>query len=152
MKNLTVNMPLAVPHQRPPSRYASHPYPVLVEEGACLVAVCPLGFILKENLMSEQVQSSVSPLSVTLKNVYIKKDVDGDKYVCDVTALDIIKVTKELTNWKYRDESPANTYSVSVASSGSIVKRRVIITTNQANKDNVFETTVEALGFSKIKG
>ena len=32
MKNLTVNMPLAVPTQkRPPGKYASHPYPVLVE-------------------------------------------------------------------------------------------------------------------------
>lgn len=29
MKHLTVGMPLAVPHQRPPSKYASHPYPVL---------------------------------------------------------------------------------------------------------------------------
>lgn len=151
MKNLTVNMPLAVPHQRPPSKYASHPYPVLIDEDVFITAVCPIGFTLKENLITEQIKYSVSPLSASLKNVYIKKDVDGGKYVCDITALDIIKVTKELTNWKYQEEVPAHTYLVSVACS-DIVKRRVIITTNQINKDNVLEVAVEALGFSKIKG
>lgn len=34
MKNLTVNMPLAVPHQRPPSKYASHPYPIYFLDSA----------------------------------------------------------------------------------------------------------------------
>ena len=41
MKKLSVDMPLAVPHQKPPNKYASHPYPVLTEE------VMQMGFSMK---------------------------------------------------------------------------------------------------------
>lgn len=47
MKNLTVNMPLAVPHQKPPSKYASHPYPTLTTENFLVSAkLIETGYLL----------------------------------------------------------------------------------------------------------
>lgn len=51
MKNLTVNMPLAVPHQRPPSKYASHPYPVLIDDSALIrYSMSGLGYLLEASI------------------------------------------------------------------------------------------------------
>lgn len=69
MKNLTVNMPLAVPHQRPPSKYASHPYPVLVDEDAYQPTVKPLDFILKLGVfVDDSYLSKLKPLDFTLRD------------------------------------------------------------------------------------
>lgn len=48
-KNLTVGMPLAVPTQkRPPDKYASHPYPILVDEDAYTASIEVLDAGMKE--------------------------------------------------------------------------------------------------------
>lgn len=93
MKNLTVNMPLAVPHQRPPSKYASHPYPVLVDEDIFSVSISPLNIeliqILKEALADDAYQASVKAIHLTLRELLTKVFIDADAYSASVQPLNI---------------------------------------------------------------
>ena len=90
MKNLTVNMPLAVPHQRPPSKYASHPYPVLVDEDAYSSTSLAISAIQRTILhRANEVDSYIStvkPLSSAVRDLLIEKYVE-DAYVSTATAL-----------------------------------------------------------------
>ena len=95
MKNLTVNMPLAVPHQRPPSKYASHPYPVLVEDVVVsLPAVSALNITMRQLL--KYAYFEVAAISPTLRAFDIKlessiKTIQFSDYIKpSLKALDIV--------------------------------------------------------------
>lgn len=112
------DMPLAVPTQkRPPDKYASHPYPVLVDEGMYQPIVSPLDFtllvllhryymhdifisttkpldfLLKPTLLevsiddNEVYQPSTKPTDFTLKPVLIGADINGDYHMAIVSPL-----------------------------------------------------------------
>ena len=94
MKNLTVNMPLAVPHQKPPSKYASHPYPILISEDAYRSTIKTLDITLKRMLhkvdLSEALQPTLKTLDITLRSVLLNKSIDnGGALAPTLKTLDI---------------------------------------------------------------
>lgn len=65
MKNLTVNMPLAVPHQKPPSKYASHPYAFYALDGyGTSMQVVSIGLRQAKFFELENIKTSVGISSV----------------------------------------------------------------------------------------
>lgn len=63
------DMPLAVPHQKPPSKYASHPYPVLVDEDVLDTTLKPLNISVTRSLIEDNLQPILTPLDVVVINV-----------------------------------------------------------------------------------
>lgn len=100
MKSLTVDMPLAVPHQRPPSKYASHPYPFLIDEDAYSPTVKSLDFTLKAVLtqffFDSYYHPLAKPLDFTLKPILIDVNIEGDGYKPLVKPMDF--VLKDILN------------------------------------------------------
>ena len=95
IKHLTVNMPLAVPTQkRPPSKYASHPYPILVDEDVYISAISPIDItlaqMLKEGFLDEAYSPRVTPLAIMLKEPLIRIDINNEAYSPRVTPLAIM--------------------------------------------------------------
>ena len=79
-KNITVGMPLAVPTQkRPPGKYASHPYPVLVDDKLGVSAdLRGVGRLLP--VLSDKLDMSVDLRGVgDLKSVFIDHKLKPDK-------------------------------------------------------------------------
>ena len=75
IKHLTVNMPLAVPTQkRPPDKYASHPYPVLVDEDVLGITLKPLNIIVTRSLIEDNLLPILTPLDVVVINVIIPSE------------------------------------------------------------------------------
>lgn len=61
IKYLTVNMPLAVPHQRPPSKYASHPYAFYaLGEYATTVQIASIGLRQAKFSEFDSIKTSVT--------------------------------------------------------------------------------------------
>ena len=87
------NIPIATVLQKPPSKYASHPYPVLTDEDAYSASVKPLNIVLKSSVESMTVSedsynSTVKPLSFALRTVVVGYyGSDDDKYVATVKPL-----------------------------------------------------------------
>lgn len=94
MKNLTVNMPLAVPHQRPPSKYASHPYPVLVDEDAYSPNVKPIDIVLRKILQETYINDayipSITATDFTLEPSLKSRNIDDDAYTPTVTVMNVL--------------------------------------------------------------
>lgn len=95
MKNLTVNMPLAVPHQKPPSKYASHPYPLLIDEDAYLPTVKPLNIaliqLLQEVSIDEAFAVGITPLNITKKEPLVQIIVDNEGCSVSLKPLSILR-------------------------------------------------------------
>ncbi|MGP5531229.1 hypothetical protein ACTXMK_05415 [Psychrobacter celer] len=75
MKNLTVNMPLAVPHQRPPSKYASHPYAFYAQENTqAEMVINSIGVerVLVELFLNEPIDYSLAVTDARLVQVYFE--------------------------------------------------------------------------------
>ena len=74
-KNITVGMPLAVPTQkRPPSKYASHLYPVLVDEDALTNTLKPLNVRVTRSLIEDNLLPILTPLDVVVINVIVPSE------------------------------------------------------------------------------
>ena len=80
MKNLTVQMPLAVPHQRPPNKLRSHLYPIFLSDDMTLQASITGTGELRSvyqatniGMDSTQVQASITGTG-ELKQVFITYD------------------------------------------------------------------------------
>lgn len=74
-KNLTVGMPLAVPTQkRPPDKYASHPYPVLVDEDVLVNTLKPLNINVTRSLIEDNLLPILTPLDVVVINVIVPSE------------------------------------------------------------------------------
>ncbi|WP_296193626.1 MULTISPECIES: hypothetical protein [unclassified Psychrobacter] len=83
-KNLTVGMPLAVPTQkRPPSKYASHPYPTALE-GAYVVTTKPLTISRRDVLkISHEYESYITlakPKSIAVRSALISFNAVPEAY------------------------------------------------------------------------
>lgn len=94
MKNLTVNMPLAVPHQRPPSKYASHPYAVLDDTAQYVNTISKVsGSIDVIKFPDDEIHYSLLVLDATIVQVVFPTiDYYGygcDSYVTNLNPLDI---------------------------------------------------------------
>lgn len=100
MKNLTVNMPLAVPHQRPPSKYASHPYPVLMDEDVLVNTLKPLNISVTRSLIEDNLLPILTPLDVVVINVIIPSETYfgyGESHIASsVKPLDVVVVVNVL--------------------------------------------------------
>lgn len=72
-KLLRKEMPLAVPHQKPPSKYASHPYPVLIED-ALAITLKPLNVSVRQSLFEDGLLPILTPLDVVVINVIIPSE------------------------------------------------------------------------------
>lgn len=74
-------------------KYASHPYPILIDEDAYQPSVKPLDItlkqILKEGFASDAYTASVKPLDITLKSLLSSRFIDSDAYIPSVKPLDI---------------------------------------------------------------
>lgn len=74
-------------------KYASHPYPALLEEGSYQSTVTPLNFtlrrVLHEGFSDDAYSCSVKPLDITLRSVYSNTYVDDDVYTTSIKPLDI---------------------------------------------------------------
>lgn len=75
-------------------KYASHLYPVLIDEEGYQVGVKPLDItqreILKERFFDDAYTPSVKPLDITLRNLLRRKNIDdAEAYIPSVTPLDI---------------------------------------------------------------
>ena len=87
-------MPLAVPHQKPPSKYASHPYPFLIDEDACTSTIrvldITLELILKDATINDVYQPDVMPLDIFQRSILINKHIDeNEAHTSTVRPLDI---------------------------------------------------------------
>ena len=82
MKNLTVNMPLAVPHQRPPSKYASHLYPAYAIDDYKSVGINAVGGSLMQiysiHHMRDTYTSNVATNTSLLKQVFFNYNITAD--------------------------------------------------------------------------
>ena len=149
MKNLTVNMPLAVPHQRPPSKYASHPYPVLVNEDAYSVSVKILDItltqILKEHYIEDSYMPSVRLLDVLMESQLKRKDINGDATIVSVKLLNVTK--RELLT-KLNVNGDGTTRIVKLL---DIKKQKLLIEHNINDADAVFRSVALRDITKKIK-
>lgn len=123
MANITLDMtddagfilrlPLAYEPCRPPYKYASHPYPILIKD-AYNVSVKPVDMTIKTILhrvsTEDSYSTSVKPLDITmrsiLQNVYVN---DPDAYSVNISPLDI-KIKSIVLSYKERDD----TYTVNI--------------------------------------
>lgn len=100
-KNLTVGMPLAVPTQkRPPDKYASHPYPLLVDEDVLDITLKPLNVSVRRTLFEEGLLPILTPLDVVVINVIVSTETYfgyGESHIAplvkplDVVVINVIK-------------------------------------------------------------
>ena len=87
-------MPLAVPTQkRPPGKYASHPYPVLVDENAYLSSAQAMAItrrlVLQKQNIEDAYVSTATPLSIAVSSALISKSIDDDAYISTAMPLSI---------------------------------------------------------------
>lgn len=155
MKNLTVNMPLAVPHQRPPSKYASHPYPVLVEKQDYVYAeLSALESVFREVVKerffgdeSDQFITSLLPTDSLFRNVIRTCKIDDteegvkiDTVTCYAKPLDSLRKIVLITNKQDFKESISN----EIKPLESTLKR-VVITHKVSGLEDVITQTIRPL-------
>lgn len=115
MKNITVNMPLAVPHQRPPSKYASHPYPVLIDDTLLIPSVAIIAAELRTVIVtlneSSKYSANVTPLDIEVKTTLFYRTVnDPSSVIGFIEPLDITTKSALINNFQY--DKSANTASI----------------------------------------
>lgn len=146
MKNLTVNMPLAVPHQRPPSKYASHPYP-LAFTGSCTQILILEDFtnrrILREALNLESLIAGILVSDFTNQSIVKRRSIDESYNQAFFVLEDFSKVTVS------QGLAEGNDYMTANLTLESFTKRRILITT-RINKSNNITGALNVLDFYKI--
>ena len=90
------DMPLAVPHQKPPSKYASHPYPVLVDEDVLVNTLKPLNINVTRSLIEDNLLPILTPLDVVVINVIVPSETYfgyGESHIAPlVKPLDVVMI------------------------------------------------------------
>lgn len=145
------DMPLAVPTQkRPPGKYASHPYPVLIDEDIYQAVVKPLDItliqILKDTLITEAYGAAFMPLDFKLESALKRKDIDDlEAYIGIVKPLDF-----KLESIIKRMDIGYDGYQPTVKAL-NFNRRRVLIEYANAD-DEIYKVVVKPLDFTFIKG
>lgn len=148
-KNLTVGMPLAVPTQKkPPSKYASHPYPVLVNE-ALNVSLTVLDFTNEVIPIYEPAyQLSMKPLDFTLKDLVLRVKVDDkDGLLLDMRPLDFT-LERVVLDKKIYIDAP-DVFDITIKPLDFLLKNTVITHKVDSRALDSYQITIKPLDFTK---
>lgn len=89
-KNLTVGMPLAVPHQKPPPKFASRLYPFLVQS-ASSSRIEPQGVIIQQVIFEQHhvgaYTASLKAMAAAIFDPVVVCDVEGEALSTTFTAI-----------------------------------------------------------------
>ena len=100
------DMPLAVPHQKPPSKYASHLYPILVDEDILTNTIKFLNVRVARSLIVDNLLSILTPLDVVVINVVKPSETYygyAESYLTTTTKpLDVVVTNKIKSNGIYK--------------------------------------------------
>lgn len=146
MKNLTVNMPLAVPHQKPPSKYASHPYPFVFADAyaPCLtLEEFTNRRVLREGFSVESLSSSIQIIDFTKQSIVkiISIEDTYNQASFELEGFSKITISQGLAE--------GNDHMTSYLNLESFTRIPVLITTH-INKSNNMISTLNMLEFYKL--
>lgn len=151
MKNLSVDMPLAVPHQKPPSKYASRPYPNLQEDVAPIFTFIPLNVLLRPTLRVITVGGDtatsihIQSFDITLKSMISNKNVDEKVYSVFISPL-TITLKNLITTSKVKSEA-----SHLALVQQAIRFKRVVIIYNELD-NNPYSVSIKQLKITFKRG
>lgn len=148
MKNLSVDMPLAVPHQKPPSRYASHPYPIYFLDSASVIgSMTGAGVMLSAFKDTLSVNAALTG-SGELRSILVEVDIGNDQLLVHgaITGIGELKKKVEKIKRLYKTSDVMNINGKMVGS-GKLLKLLIAY----RHKAEEIKVSAKIIGIGELK-